>query len=90
METQKLKQGKGAKIVLERGLDLPLLVEHLQATKVERPAQGTARAETVHAYDVTLRAILPEADAAVLMSRVKDHKVTVRLVVDRDEGEVLA
>ncbi len=56
-------------------LDLNLLVENLFATIVESPD-----GEKVAAYEVTLKAVLPESIAADLLRRAQDHRVRTKIL----------
>lgn len=56
-------------------LDLDLLIETLSATLVETPD-----GEKVAAYEVTLKAVLPESIAADLLRRAQNHRVRTKIL----------
>ena len=66
----------GGEIVLTLG-SLPLFVEGMEATKVPKP--GGKDGEAVAAYEITLKAVLPEHLIAPLAAAIRNHRIVVRL-----------
>lgn len=62
---------------------LPLLVESMQAVNVPKP--GGKDDETVPAYDVTFKSVIPEHLLVPLVAAIREHRVVVRIL---SEGEV--
>ena len=90
----KKKQGQDTKeltsslnLTLEAGLSFDVLVETLGAVNVENPKQNVVKGDpkTLPAYEVTLKAVLPERQATALMSLVRNHRVRVRIEPHGDD-----
>jgi len=64
-------------IEMPAAMDLPLLLQSAEATRVANPKAKDDKDPGLAAYEITFKAVVPESLAAAIFAALKEHRLTV-------------